>query len=430
MFRRLGPKKIMKLQSARNILILIVAVVIFVLPLVISPSKSWANEPYYQSEFLFRLEKSHNHGSSSVELPNGDLLVAWYRGSGEHEANDVRIMGARKVHGGKSWSDPFVMADTPNFPDANPVIFIDGQKQLQLIWSVILANDWRTSFLKYRVSVEYQRRNQAPVWKIGEPLFYDLKDITSLVHRGIEQYLQGNPTHVNAEQIALLKKSADDKFLSRLGWIARSHPLTLPTGRMVLPLYSSALSLSMMALSDNGAKTWFSGKPIVGIGNIQPTVVRKNDGKLVAFMRNAGSALKRLQMSESSDEGVTWSIPTPTNLPNPNSAAEIIRLKNGYWALVYNDTEEGRHCLAMSVSDDEGKSWRWTRHLEQDSRGSGAGQFHYPSIVQTRDGLMHVTYSYFLNHLSQDTPNKAIKHAAFNLPWIQAESSRLAINRH
>jgi hypothetical protein len=47
-----------------------------------------------------------------------------------------------------------------------------------------------------------------------------------------------------------------------------------------------------MALSDNGAKSWLSGKPIVGIGNIQPTVVRKNDGKLVAFMRNAGSALE------------------------------------------------------------------------------------------------------------------------------------------
>jgi hypothetical protein len=39
---------------------------------------------------------------------------------------------------------------------------------------------------------------------------------------------------------------------------------------------------------------------------------------------------------------------------------------------------------------------------------------------------MHVTYSYFLNHLPQDTPNKAIKHAAFNLPWIQAAGSRLA----
>lgn len=399
---------------------------ICILALVIWPPLSWAGKPIYHSELIFSLEKSHNHASSIAELPNGDLLVAWYRGSGEHEANDVRIMGARKVHGGKSWSEPFVMADTPNFPDANPVIFIDGQKQLQLIWSMIIANDWRRSFLKNRVSEDYQRRNQAPVWKIGEPLFFDLKDIASRIHRGVEQYLQENPTQTNAERIALLKKSAEDKFLSRMGWIARSHPVRIPSGRILLPLYSDALSLSMMALSDDGGKSWFGSKPIVGLGNIQPTVVRKHDGSLVAYMRNAGSPPKHLQMSVSQDDGVTWSVATHINLPNPNSAVDIIRLGNGYWALVYNDTEEGRHSLAVSISVDEGKSWNWTRHLEQDLRGSGAGQFHYPSILQTRDGLMHVSYSYFLNHLPQEAPNKAIKHAAFNIQWVQAGSSTLA----
>jgi predicted neuraminidase len=130
-------------------------------------------------------------------------------------------------------------------------------------------------------------------------------------------------------------------------------------------------------------------------------------------------------MSFSNDDGITWSLAAYTNLPNPGSAAEIIRLENGCWALVYNDTEQGRHSLAVSVSDDEGKSWRWTRHLEQDLRVGGAGQFHYPSIIQARDGLMHVSYSYFVNHLPQGTPNKAIKHAAFNLKWVQAGDAKV-----
>jgi predicted neuraminidase len=422
-------KKILRVRPEDETGIVIVKALSFVLAIAISSSLSWAAEPVYQSELIFPMEKSHNHGSSIVELPNGELLVAWYRGSGEHEADDVRIMGARKAYGDKSWSKPFVMTDTANFPDANPVVFVDGEKQLQLIWSMIIANDWRTSFIKNRVSVDFQRGKQAPVWKIGEPLFFDLKDFTAHLHRSIEEYIRDKLIHSNSEQLALLKKSAGNKFLTRMGWIARSSPLTLPTGRILLPLYSDALSLSMMAISDDGGKSWMSSKPIVGIGNIQPTVVRKNDGTLVAYMRNAGPPPRRLYKSVSKDDGVTWSLATHTNLPNPGSAAEVKRLMNGYWVLVYNDTEVGRHSLAVSISDDEGKSWRWTRHLEQDLRAHEVGQFHYPSIVQVRDELIHVSYSYFLNHLPRGTPSKTIKHAAFTLQWVQAGGARAVKNR-
>jgi predicted neuraminidase len=105
-------------------------------------------------------------------------------------------------------------------------------------------------------------------------------------------------------------------------------------------------------------------------------------------------------------------------LPNPGSAADVVRLKDGCWAIAYNDTEHGRHSLTVSMSDDEGRSWRWTRHLELDRREQGPGQFHYPSLMQTRNGLLHVTYSYFLNHLA--TPRKSIKHAAFSPEWVKA----------
>lgn len=404
-----------------------------VLVVVISASLSWAGEPIYRSEFMFPLQKSHNHASSMVELPNGDLLVAWYlvawyRGSGEHEADDVKIMGARKAPLNKSWSEPFVMADTADFPDANPVGFIDGKKRLQLIWSMIVANDWRMSLLKKYVSVDYQRHNQAPVWKIGDPLFFNLKDFTTNLHRSIKEYYRSKSTYGNSGRLALLERLANDKSLSRTGWIARSSPLTLPTGRILLPLYSDALSLSMMGISDDGGENWFNSKPIVGIGNIQPTVVRKNDGTLVAYMRNAGPPPKRLYMSLSNDEGVTWSLPTHTNLPNPGSAAEVKRLRNGFWVLVYNDIEVGRRSLAVSISDNEGKSWRWMRHLERDLRVRGAGQFHYPSIVQSHDGMIHVSYSYFLNHLPKNTPNKTIKHAAFNLQWIKVGGPSVPTN--
>ena len=99
--RRL-PKEIQKSQSVDERRAIIMTVLSFIFMVVISASLSWAVEPIYRSEFIFPLEKLHDHASSIVELPNGELLVAWYRGSGEHEADDVRIMGVRKAYHGKS----------------------------------------------------------------------------------------------------------------------------------------------------------------------------------------------------------------------------------------------------------------------------------------------------------------------------------------
>ena len=43
-----------------------------------------------------------------------------------------------------------------------------------------------------------------------------------------------------------------------------------------------------------------------------------------------------------------------------------------------------------------------------------ASQYHYPSVIQARDGAIHVTYSYF-------TPQgKAIKHVRFEEAWVKA----------
>ena len=388
--------------------------------LLILSSVSWAAMPYYQSELVFPLENSHNHASSILELPNGELLIAWYSGAGEHEADDVKILGARKAKGESNWGRPFVMADTPNFPDGNPVIFLDRQKRLWLVWPVIVANDWRTTILKYRIAADYQQPRQAPNWKDTDILLIAPKDFSMEIQRGFDQYAKTISAQSESQRIRSLKTLAGDKFAVRMGWITRSRPLILPTGRMLMPIYSDGFSISSVLISDDGGNSWTMSKPIVGLGNIQPSLVNKNDGTLVAYMRNAGPPPRRLYSSSSSDGGVSWTLASHTQLPNPGSPADVIRLANGNWALVYNDTDEGRQRLAISLSDDEGKSWRWTRHLELDLREKSAGQFHYPSIIQTQDGLLHVSYSYFLNHLPPEAPHKSIKHAAFNLDWIRA----------
>ena len=86
-----------------------------------------AQEPLYEAELIFPLDRLHNHSSSIVELPGGELMVCWYRGSGERTADDVQIMAARRAAGQSRWSEPFVLADTPGFPDCNPVLFVDSR---------------------------------------------------------------------------------------------------------------------------------------------------------------------------------------------------------------------------------------------------------------------------------------------------------------
>jgi hypothetical protein len=121
----------------------------------------------------------------------------------------------------------------------------------------------------------------------------------------------------------------------------------------------------------------------------------------------------------------TWSEVTDSEVANPGSGAEIIALRNGNWLLIGNDTERGRHRLAVMLSDDEGRSWKWKRYLERDEPGEEAGEYHYPSVIQAADGTLHATYSHHLNRgdvpLDEDgrPMRKSIKYVHFNEAWVK-----------
>ena len=361
------------------------------------------------------MEAWHNHSSTIVELPGGDLFVCWYHGTGERQADDVKVEAARLPLGAKKWIERFTLADTPNFPDANPTMFVDSRERVWLLWPVILANEWHTALMKYRISEPRDLR-----WRFTETMLFVPRNFQAKVKEALEPQLRA--AEPGSRAAARLKANIDhaaDKYFSRMGWMTRAHPLELPSGRVLVPLYSDGFSFSLIAITDDGGETWTTSEPLVGAGNIQPTLVRRRDGALVAYMRDNGPPPKRVHTSVSRDDGVTWSPVVDSDIPNPGTGLEAISLKDGTWAMIYNDTERGRHSLAVSLSDDEGKSWKWTRHLDRDNRGEGAGSFHYPSIIQAKDGSLHASYSYFLNHLPKDSPHKSIKHAHFNVAWVK-----------
>lgn len=389
--------------------------------------------PFLNTELIFPLEHWHNHASCIVEAPNGDLIVCWFHGSGERTADDVKIEGARLRQGKKQWSPRFTMADTLGYPDTNCAMFIDPQGRLWLLWPTILANEWHTALMKYRIATDYLG-DGPPRWETSEVLHVTPGPKFA---EAVQDYLSRNAASLESmaaaadlprerveEFIKGLRTKATDKLYRRLGWMTRAHPFILDGTRLIVPLYSDGFSFSLMAITDDWGQTWRTSTPLIGAGNIQPSIVQRQDGSLYTLMRDNGPPPQRLSASESRDRGETWSPVVDSELPNPGSGAEIIRLKNGHWVLISNDTERGRHSLAVQISDDEGKSWRWKRHLELDEPGPEAGRFHYPSIIEGRDGTLHASYSYHLHRrdlpkdVDGDPAAKSIKHAHFNEAWV------------
>jgi len=425
-------------------------------------SKNVSSQTGNAESYIFPFQELHVHGPTVVELPNGDLLSAWFEGSGERWADDVAIMGARLKKGETKWSMPFVMADVPGFPDINPMLFIDSRGKLWLMWYTVLANQWETSLPKYRISSDFTG-NGAPVWEWQEVLHVKPGDKTE---RGIqtgdkfvigikkqfyeyEKYLEekifpANPglkerynsrwpafknridslakgkNQIRNGRIQQNDKETNAKLgypsYRRLGWQTKNKPFILNKNRLIVPLYSDGLSCTLFAVTDDWGKSWQFSNPVIGGIGIQATIAIKKDGTLVAYLRDNGPPPKRIQVTESKDKGLTWGIARDTELPNSGTGFDMLTLKNGDWLLVYNHSETGRSNLTAAISDDEGKTWKWKKNLENDQRKEKSTRFHYPAVIQASDELIHAVYSY---HKNDTVSGKSIKWKSFNIEWLK-----------
>ncbi len=156
-----------------------------------------------------------------------------------------------------------------------------------------------------------------------------------------------------------------------------------------------------MAISDDDGQTWYASYPLIGFGNIQPSVLERSDGTLVAYMRENGLT-DRIRVCESKDGGIHWGDVYSSELQNPGSGLDAVKLKSQCWLLIYNDAARGRNRLAVSLSDDEGKDME----MDEASRKSRIWFLPLPAIIQGKDGTIHAMYSYFVDG------GKSMKHAA------------------
>lgn len=287
-----------------------------------------------------------------------ELLAAWFGGTAEREP-DVRIWLARR--GASGWSAPVpvadgVQADGQPLPCWNPVLCQPREGPLRLFYKV--GPDPQRWWGMEITSSDGGRRWSAP-------------------------------------------RRLPDGVLGPV----RSKALMLRDGHLLSPSSTESPDGSWRAhfelSSDHGA-SWRAGPPVpdpLGVSAIQPTLVQAPDGSVVAYARcRAG----RIAMSRSRDAGQSWAPWRLTDLPNPNAGIEVLGLADGRWLMVYNpdvpgaDWWVGRDRLAVAVSTDAGRRWRQVMLLE-DERGQ---EFSYPAAVQSRDGLVHLSYTARRTHIS------------------------------
>lgn len=191
----------------------------------------------------------------------------------------------------------------------------------------------------------------------------------------------------------------------------KNKPVELADGTLLCP--SSAESDATgwtvhFELTRDLGRTWEVVGPIntkEEFNAIQPSVLFHADGRLQVLCRSRENVVTT---SWSSDQGRTWSKMAATPLPNPSSGTDAVTLADGRQVIVYNPTTRRadgksgpRSPLNVAVSVD-GSTWTDVATLESDEAQSG---YSYPAVIQTRDGLVHITYTW---------RRERIRHVVFN----------------
>jgi len=184
--------------------------------------------------------------------------------------------------------------------------------------------------------------------------------------------------------------------------VENNYQMLWRCNRAIDPLDGSWTVVNLTNTSNSHGDDYFGG-------HIQSTIIRNSgDDKLVAFLRDRyGQWVHR---SESSDDGKTWSNQIATPIPNPDLMVQAIALRNGHVMLVHNpqqsdsytehtaDRDDNSHMLSITVSENGGLTWTYSRVLEY----AYDGKFLYPSGIQDPGcSNVYLTYSVETNEPDQ-----------------------------
>jgi predicted neuraminidase len=350
--------------------------------LIIISSAVTAQKPYkgesavVKSDYIYKAEDvsfPSCHASTIAETKNG-LIAAWFGGTAEKDP-DVGIWVSRFENG--KWTIPVEVANgvqhkTLRYPTWNPVLFNYGDEIILFYKEGPDPEKW---WGKYVTSTDNGKTWSRPV-RLPEGIAGPIKNKPELLSNGE----------------LICPTSSEDN-----GW--RVHMEFTP---------DRGLTWERTEAMNDGKK----------LSAIQPSILKHPGGKLQILCRSKN---KYILSAWSTDNGKSWSNREPIDLPNPNSGTDAVTLKDGRHVLIYNhikpnETWGDRNILNMAVSED-GINWKAAILLENDPDKDG--EFSYPAVIQTNDGMIHITYTWnrkLIKHVVVD-PAKLTTKAIVKGEW-------------
>jgi len=302
---------------------------------------------YVLGEFIYEVAPFPScHASTLAETSRG-LVAAWFGGTDEEEP-DVGIWFSRHLDG--RWTEPVEVANGVQSPDErypswNPVLFQAPEGPLLLFYKV--------------------GPNPREWWGM-------------LITSSDDGESWSEPTRLPQGYLGPIKNKP-----VRLS----NGDLLVPTSLETETLDDDVWRVYMERTSDLG-ETWSKTEMLNDghdIDAIQPSILIHTESRLQALGRTRQG---KIWHAWSNDAGQTWGAMELGDLPNPNAGTDALTLADGRHMLVYNHTPRGRNPLNVAISED-GQNWQAALVLEDQ-----AGEYSYPAVIQTRDGKVHITYTW------------------------------------
>lgn len=308
----------------------------------------------FASEFVVKPGTfPNNHASTLAELSDGTLLACWFAGSKE-AAKDVQIYCSRKKDEAP-WTAPEVavrQGEGPKFV-GNPSLLLDDEGVLWLFYEAVTWGGHSGAYIDYKTSHD------------------------------------GGKSWSRRQRLA-------GGFFS-WGHLPRNKGLRISQNRFLLPVYREftshygyVIDLELTGGKIKKKKTY----RIPGNDHLQPSLVQLSPTKVAAYLRTKKA--KQVLVSYLDLPTMKFSGPFETNLPNPDAAVDAISDGEGRVLIAYNDSQTKRTPLSLALSEN-GMAFIKVRDLRRED-----GSFAYPTLLKTKDGKIHLTYSYNRDSISHE----------------------------
>lgn len=350
-----------------------------------------------------------NTEATAITLRNGDILLLWTeflntdllpaaeqppaRQRGRGDDGYARISGRLSQDGGRTWSAPWVVID-----DHDAMLNVMSPALTRLAdGRLLLAYSWRSG------------GNPHPGYAIASGEAARRVRISA-----DEGQSWSDPVRITPDDGGYHTGCHDRAY-------------TLPSGRVLVQCHSRfdqpgppatwRRMTTWLAYSDDQGQSWHAAtrldEPRSPKGFAEGSLVQRGDGSLLMVLR---TTLGQAFYTESTDDGATWSPPSPSGIITPAAPTLLARLPHAddlllVWNSNYNPDAEyqGRCPLLCAVSRDGGRTWGLPKALETDPTYGWA----YPGLLLHGD---HVLLHYFRSPVG--TSERSLLLARIPLTWF------------